>query len=74
LGTYYSDLASYGGYKGSKKKDLDSPLEFISKEQNMGDLPNVYLGQWDAIKEKMVLGVMEKEKVVTTGIFEIGKV
>jgi hypothetical protein len=40
----------------------------------MGDLPNVYLGQWDAIKEKMVLGVMEKEKVVTIGIFEMGKV
>lgn len=54
LCNYYTDSGSNGGYTVSKEKAPATLPEFISKELKMGDSPNVYLDQWDAIKERMV--------------------
>ena len=35
-----------------------------------GNPANVYLCQWDVIKERMVWGVMEREKALTAGLID----
>lgn len=40
-----------------KERDLDNPVTVIKGS-------SIYVGQWDALKEKMVWGTMGKEKVI----------
>lgn len=57
---------------GEKKKKASIPFyDLCSNELDSGGSPNVYLGQWDAIKEKMVWGVMEREKAMIGGLLNM---
>lgn len=72
-GTIFSGSGSYGGDMGVKQKSTVSKPDYATKELDLGDSPNVYLGQCDAIKEKMAWGVMGREKAMTAGFLEVGR-
>jgi hypothetical protein len=70
MGIKYWDARKSTGDLGGNQKELELVGESSVKCQNSGGTPNMYMGQWDAVKEHMVWGIMEKNKELN--IFNAG--
>lgn len=64
-----SGLRRHYGDSGQIKKDLAPFSEPLLKEPDSGGSLNIYVGQWDAIKERMVWGIMERDKEASSNKF-----
>jgi hypothetical protein len=69
-GMHYQGSSSRGEDTGNKVGGMLPSAASVLNARNYGETSNVYVGQWDSIKEKMVWGVMERGEVATAGILD----